>query len=501
MKKYPIYGRQRLPAVFTLFVVFAALVMSVTACSDNVEEGLEPIDDSKITISVREFGSESNLLLEMGWTGADTVLNVICNTRWTVDVDDCKGLWCQVVSKDTRYDKDNHNGSFVIRVEPNRTDSTRECMVKVYTIDKRGNPTGRSVNITLAQKGQHITVTPAEGIELPYSGTSQSAGDTAPTVTVTANQPWEVSCSQEWLKVIPGSMMDGNTFIPPDGSETDVSVSFRLSAEVNPGTSARTAEIIISSPYNVFSPRRLSVMQSGSPETFFVTPGAVTVIPSAGRTVEFKVYSPKDNWSAVVSSGSDWIKLVQNSHNASTEAVTVNAEVSVNNTSLPREGTVIFTAGDRSMPVVITQAGNSLIPVVSAAWIAGGPTSTGVQLHAYYRCPAQSFTVRTCGAVCQAVSYANEGRTFSGELTGGDEITVSMTGLIPGTVYEARPYIEYIGPDATDPIRVYGTPARFTTLGERPGTKPGEGDNTPPVIDDQSGEKPGSGDNNPPIVE
>ena len=76
-----------------------------------------------------------------------------------------------------------------------------------------------------------------------------------------------------------------------------------------------------------------------------------------------------------------------------------------------------------------------------------------------------------------------------------------MTGLIPGTVYEARPYIEYIGPDATDPIRVYGTPARFTTLGERPGTKPGEGDNTPPVIDDQSGEKPGSGDNNPPIVE
>ncbi|MDE5878201.1 MAG: BACON domain-containing protein [Muribaculaceae bacterium] len=501
MKKYLIYGRRRLPVVFALLAVFTALVVSVTACSDNVEEGLEPIDDSKITLSVREFGSESNLLLEMGWTEADTVLNVICNTRWTVDVEDCKGLWCQVVSKDTRYDKDNHNGSFVIGVEPNRTDSTRECIVKVYTIDKRGNPTGRSVNITLAQRGQHITVIPAEGIELPYSGTSQSAGDTAPTVTVTANQPWEVSCSQEWLKVIPGSLMEGNTFTPPDGPETDVPVSFRLSAEVNPGTSARTAEVIISSPYNVFSPLRLSVMQSGSPEIFFVTPDAVTVIPYFGRTVEFKVYSPKDNWTTTVSSGSDWIKLESSSHNASTEAITIKAEVSVNSTSSPREGTVIFTAGDRSIPVIITQAGNSLIPVVSAAWIAGGLTSTGAQLHAYYRCPASSFAVRACGAVCQAVSYANEEMTFSGELISDDEITVSMTDLTPGTIYEARPYIEYTDPDVANSIRVYGTPVRFTTLGERPGIKPGEGDNNPPEIDDQSGEKPGYGDNNPPIVE
>lgn len=501
MKKYLIYGRRRLPVVFALFAVFTALVVSVTACSDNVEEGLEPIDDSKITLSVREFGSESNLLLEMGWSEADTVLNVISNTRWTVDIDDYNGLWCQVVSKDTQYGKDNHNGNFVIGIEPNRTDSTRECIIKVYTIDKRGNPTGCSVNITLAQKGQHITVTPAEGIELPYSGTSQSTGDKAPTVTVTANQPWEVSCSQEWLKVIPGNLMEGNTFTPPDGSETDVPVSFRLNAKANPSTSARIAEIIISSPYNVFSPRRLSVIQSGSPETFFVTPSVISVIPSAGRTIEFKVYSPKDNWSAVVSSGSDWINLTQDLHNASTEAVTVNAEVWVNNTSLPREGTVIFTAGDRSISVIITQAGNSLIPVVSAAWIAGGLTSTDALLHAYYRCPPSSFTVRACGAVCQTVSYANEEGTFSGELTGGDEITVSMTGLTLGTVYEARPYIEYIGPDTTDPIRVYGTPVRFTTLGEQPGTKPGEGDNTPPVIDDQSGEKPGSGDNNPPIVE
>ncbi len=485
-KYFSIYHLWRFLFSYTIFVTFTTLCI---ACSDNIEKGLQAKDESEIEISI--WGGDKRLegLLQVGPAKIDTVLNIKCNARWTVEVINCE--WCQLSDDNIQNDEHVNDGSFTLNIDPNPTNSIRECTVMIYVVDKNGTHTDQIVEFQLEQDISNISVAPIGGINLPYSGTIQSENDEL--VTVTANQSWVVNCTQAWLNIIPGIGMENNTFTMSYGEDIK-SISFSLRAEANPSQSARTAEVIISSPDNVFTSRRLSVIQSGAPQ-FFVTPANVPIIPYTGKTLELQVYSPKEDWTAEVT---DWIKIDPAKAKAASKPITVKVTIPINNAESSRNGTIDFIFGEKSnIAVSFTQAGNSLTPVVSTAWIADGWTSTQAQLHAYYQCLGLVSSVEACGAEWYPVDNKSNKEETIGELIDGNEIKVSIEGLISDTQYEAIPYIEYRDSEVSELKRVYGGPTRFTTTRD----KPSADDNTPPVIDNQPGDEPGSGDNNPPIIE
>lgn len=474
----------------TLAVVFAAVagMTALSGCSDNEENGLYAASDSNISISVSASGL-SNGLLEIGSAQSTTVFTVTSTTRWTVDVTDCEGAWCQVVYGDGTGDSSAQIGDGVFRVEaaPNRSGSERECNITVYAIESDGTHIpGRSVLIHLNQDRQSIQVDYAGDVISPF-GTSQG---TEPSVTVTANQAWKASASHAWVKIVPGNGMDGDSFTPESGSAEQRSISFRISVEGNPGTSARYAEVSISSPTSAFTPIRLNITQEGSSDTFFVTPTNVPLISNQGDVVEFQVYSPRESWTVSAVSAGDWVVLDRTSGEASSESVTVRATISRNDGHSERQGGVIFTrAGGMGETIItINQNGDpsvpevpdpEYVPVVSTAWIVNGWTQTWAQLRAYYNSP--SIEINGCGAFVHPANDSSDAatRNIRGTLGDNNTIIVDLDELEPNTEYTAWGYVEYT---LNGEVKVT-TGGKTTFITPDKNGQPSSGDNNPPSVD------------------
>ncbi|MDE7161078.1 MAG: hypothetical protein K2O24_09620, partial [Muribaculaceae bacterium] len=440
-------------------------------CSDNVEPGLYPDSESHISLSVAAPGLE-NGLLAVGSAQSSTPFAVTSTTRWTVEITDCEGAWCQIVYGDTPADDTGHigDGTFTLDTSPNRGGDVRSCDVTVYAIESDGTHIpGRSVSFRVEQDRQSIRVDYAGDVISAYG----TVAGTQPLVTVTANQAWSVNVSHPWVSVIPGEGMTGDGFTPAPGSETETAVSFRLSIEANPGTSVRTAEVTLSSPSSAFTPIRLNVTQEGSTEIFFVTtPPDVESLPAAGTVVEFTVYSPREAWTVSAITAGDWVSLDRTSGEPSAEPVVIRATVASNPDTSSRQGGLRFSrGGDRGESFVSfsqdgregggtpepPSADNS--PRVSEAWIISGWTASWAQLRAYYLSPVIPIT--GCGAYVYPVGDRDNTMEFSGQLGDGGQIIVDLTGLQPETEYEAYGYVDYMVNGSR--VMTTGGATRFTT--------------------------------------
>lgn len=466
-------------------VVLLTFSAVATGCSDNDEQGLFAADGSNIGLSIEALGYH-NGLLDIGSAQSSSVFTVTSTTRWTVDVTDCDGAWCQIVYGEGNSDDAGHigDGTFMIEAAPNRGNSNRECNVTVYAIESDGTHIpGKSVDIHVVQDRQSIQVDYAGDVISP-AGTTPA---TMPLVTVKANQPWTVSSSHSWVTIVPGEGMDGDSYT---GSGEERTVSFRINVAANPGTSVRYAEVTISSPSSAFTPQRLNVTQEGSSDTFFITPTEVPSVTWTGGTIEFNVYSPRDSWSVQAISDGNWVILDRTSGESSSEAVTVQAKVETNNTSVPRQASVVFTrvsgTGERLETIVfINQNASSEAPdpddtpQVSQPWIGSGWTATYATIYAYFSSP--SMTITGAGVVYSNLDDpADQGR-ITGNIQSGNLITTEMLNLRPQTRYEVWSFIEYVNGGQVMGSRsssiVFTTPG----LNGEPGSGlPGEDDNTPP---------------------
>ncbi len=481
--------KRYITVIYRYLLCYVTFLFLSTSCSNNVEEGLYPDSESHISLSVSAPGLQ-NGLLSIGSAQSSTLFTVTSTTRWTVEVTDCEGAWCQIVYDDNSSSGMGHigNGFFNLEAVPNRTGNDRECNITVYAIDRYGNRiAGKSVLIHLLQERQSIHIDYTGEIISPYGTTEE----TEPTVTVTANQAWSVSASEPWITILPGDGMSGNGYAPDEGSSTEETISFKFSVERNPGTSTRTAELIVSSPSSAFTPLRLNVTQEGSSDTFFVTPTNVPVIPYTGSVVEFQVYSPQGSWETKTIISGDWLTLDQTSGNASTELVTLRVTVEENKEASSRQAGIVFTynEGKSETTVTLTQGGNlempdpNYDPTVSKPWIMNGNISTWAQLRAYYLSPV--YEIITCGAYIYPADKENEQEAFSGEFGENDMILVDLRNLQPNTEYTTWAYVEYYVDGKIK--RTESEKIRFTTPAgnDEPGSNhetPGANDNIPPSV-------------------
>lgn len=471
-----------------------AVAAMLTGCSENVADGLYADNDSNITLSVTASGL-SNGKLDIGSAQSSTVFTVTSTSRWKAEITDCEGSWCQVVYGDNTSAEETEpmgNGVFLVDASPNRSGSARDCILTVYGIEVDGTHIpGKAVEIHLTQDRQSIEVNYSGDVISAY-GTNQGA---EPLVTVTANQGWKVVSSQAWVKIIPGAGMDGDSYTPAPGAAEDTQVSFRISVEANPGTSTRYAEVTIESTSNAFTPVRLNITQTGSTETFLVTPANVPAVNHAGGTVEFQVLSPREAWTAVAVSAGDWVTLDRTSNEASSDIVTVRAVISANQQNADRQAAVIFTreGGMGETIITINQNGDpsapevtdpEFTPSVSDAWLISGWTQTHAIVRAYYNSP--SIELEKCGAcVCPVVDGVDgEVRNYAGRFSEDSSISVTLDDLQPNTTYKVWCYVEYtldgVGRGASGGILTFTTPDNHGQPDTDPGTTPGIGDNEPP---------------------
>ncbi len=469
----------------TFLGVLAFLIIPAvsTGCSENIEDGLYAADDSNIGISIEAQGFH-NGLLEIGSAQSSTIFTVTSTTRWTVEITDCEGSWCQIIYGEGASDGSGRigDGTFTVEAAPNRSGNARECNVTVYAIEIDGTHIpGKSVEIHLEQDRQSIQVDYAGDVISSY-GTSAGS---MPNVTVTANQAWTASSSHTWVKIVPGDGMTGDSYQPEDGSTVEKSISFRISVDGNPGTSVRNAEVTISSPTSAFTPIRLTVTQEGSTDTFFVTPTEVSQIPFTGGVVEFQVYSPRESWT-VSTVGGNWVALDRTSGEASSEAVTVKATIAPNDGSSIRQAGVVFKrAGEMGETIItLTQGGSTAapdpegFPSVSAPWLGSGWSSTYVRVFAYVSDPV--IPVSGCGVFIEPVNNPDAVRVIPGELLDNNMMFVGIDNLSPNTEYKVWPYVEFIYEGST--MVGAGEEIYFTTpdINGGPAVTPGAGDNNPP---------------------
>lgn len=467
----------------------------ITGCSDNVEQGLYPDSGSHISLSAAPASAEvasgfHNGQLDLGSARSETEFKVTSTTRWIVEITNCEGAWCQITYGDNTTDASGQigDGTFVIDAAPNHSLEYRTCDVTVRAVDAEGTPlAGVSQDIHLRQDPQSIDIASTISVISPYGTTSASE----PTVTVKANQAWTVSTTHPWVTIVPGTGMDGDSFTPAVGSVAEQTVSFRISVAPNPGTAARTAEVIVSSPSSAFTPQRLNVTQEGSTETFIVTPTVVPVVSHMGTVLEFQVYSPRDSWSVFAVADGGWI-TVEPTGGAATEApVTVRASVSANSNGTARDASLVFSHGEGAdavqLPVAIAQSGNpeapdpDHTPVVSAPWLEGGWTASHARIYAYFRSPIVDLA--GCGVYLTSASGT---LTFEGSFYGNELMAVDISGLQSATTYEAVAFVRYYM-DGTLRESV-GSSIYFTIPGQsgEPGKDPvvpNPGDNTPPSPD------------------
>ncbi len=463
------------------------LSAAITGCSENDENGLYAADNSNIDISIEAMGFH-NGLLDIGSAQSSTVFTVTSTTRWTVEVSNCEGSWCQIVYGEGNSDSAGHigDGIFTIEAAPNRSGNNRECNVTVYAIDSNGaHIPGKSVEINVEQDRQSIQVDYA-GDEISYLGTNNGS---LPTVTVKANQAWIASSSHSWVKIVPGPAMEGDRYEPPTGSAEERSVSFEIRVEANPGTSVRYAEVTISSPTSAFVPIRLNVTQAASTETFFIIPTEVPQVSWTGDVIEFSVYSPRDSWTVEAVSAGEWVRLDRTSGEASSEPVTIQARVEANNTSVSRSARIILTRGGNMGTTVvdINQNANPESPVpdeaprVSKPWVGSGWTATYANIYAYFSSPA--ITIERAGVAYQNVDDPDDYKNVLGTIGADNLISVELTGLRPNTHYRVWAFVEY--QENGTWMGSSGDTMIFTTPGldGEPGSGiPGQDDNNPPAV-------------------
>lgn len=262
MNTYKIYQPLRRIGFWALAVAAAG----VASCSGNTDEGLYPADgvERKIVLVDAAGGQAIGSLLELPSANAYTEIEVEGNVLWEAEILNCEGSWCSIESPTGAGD-----GKFTLMVADNGSDTSRECMLNVFARDRFGNRLPyESTQIRIMQDSRNISLSRTQV-------TVDAIGDRNVAITVTANQPWTLSCNL-WDTVQDGfiSISDPGPMARIEGSSDwscTGSATFTFNIAANPTFDPRSATLWISSPTSAFVAIPVRITQDGLPENGSVT--------------------------------------------------------------------------------------------------------------------------------------------------------------------------------------------------------------------------------------
>ncbi|MDE6300740.1 MAG: hypothetical protein K2M19_03390 [Muribaculaceae bacterium] len=346
-------------------LLVAALTLSaVTGCSDNVDQSLEPIEMTRTLALKVESEMFSNGKLSVGAASSTTDVLVESNTRWTVEVVDCEGSWCEVSPATGAAD-----GSFSISVRENLSEQ-RNCYVRVYKSNAKGEKelTG-SQEILVTQTMSTIRLSPSS-VE-PFA----AKGAQPQVFTITSNVSWNLAVTYqsavEFVEITPisGTMeADGNGFKGSGDARFSVSLQDNMTA------ADRTAFLNLTAETGSYT---VEITQRKSDYIFDVSPTEPQVLPAGGGQIDFGILSLSD-WT--ITTVAEWITISPSSGKGGNDVSKVTATVAPNNSLYERSAEIRFNPTQQNYQghtVTVTQRGFDLTFSVSPAGTLGEVSAAG----------------------------------------------------------------------------------------------------------------------------
>lgn len=273
-------------------------------------------DEVCIPVTVNQAAGEATItistnLLEFGYDGGESQITVKSNSEWTAE---CSADWCYVTPS-----SETGECTVTVKVSGNTEKEARSATV----VFKAGE---NSKTLTISQK-------PFEAVfDLsPKSHTVDAAGGTV-TVTVTSNIGYSFSFSADWIH---------EEGIAADNDKAHI---FRI--DENKSTQSRTGAIIFCNDEQVCVP--VEITQAGASASISVSPSNLN-FTSQGGTESINITSNAD-W--VVSQTPQWCTVSLASGSGDT---TADVSVTENGNTYPREGKIVFTAGEATAEVAVKQ--------------------------------------------------------------------------------------------------------------------------------------------------
>lgn len=331
------------------------LTLGATACSDNTNDTLEPLETQR-TLGVTCDNKEiPNHTLDLGAAPSNTLIEVKSNTRWTVEITDCLGGWCDVDIINAKGD-----GSFTIKVLDNMK-AERSCYVTIYKTDAAGNKeVDGSYQLKVEQAVSDVRLSPSSLEPFAASSIPRQIFQIVSNVEWTLDVTKENETDANFISITPisGMASDGNGIYSGDGE-----ASFYLDVADNRTARDRKAFLNLHSAVSEFY---VEINQNASEYTFDVTPSENQIAKAEGDEIIFGVQSLSD-WS--ISTSVDWITFSQTTGVSSASPIAVVAHIAPNEYGRDRDAVINFTPAAQNykgQQVLVKQNGFDLAFAVTS---------------------------------------------------------------------------------------------------------------------------------------
>lgn len=308
-------------------IIASALLMAVTAsCSDNFNNTLEPVETAT-TLSAQIDGKDLNKLsFDAG--PKDTTINVLSNTRWTVEVSEYG--WCSLNTANGRG-----NQSIRLSVLEDMTEP-RNCTLTLYKLDAENKKIEEGKwTIAISQVASDVKLSPS-GIE-PFGAQPLKGQD----FQITANAAWTLSVNYEredvkFITILPDTGMTDMG----DGTYSGTSdAKFSITLQNNGTAAVRRATLELKSNAGSYS---VEIIQQKSENPFDVSPNSTRYVEALGGDLDFSILS-ESGWT-ITTADESWISFSETSRDVgSASRVDVKAYVAPNSEGRQRRGVIHFT--------------------------------------------------------------------------------------------------------------------------------------------------------------
>lgn len=338
----------------------------VNGCSDNTDPNLEPIEMTRTLALSVESENYSNGKLTVGAISSSTEVSVQSNTRWSVEVTDCEGSWCEVSPATGAAD-----GTFSINVRENLS-GVRNCYVRVYKTDKAGEKEiSGSQEILVTQNMNSVRLSPTSIEPFQAKSPRTASFDITANVAWTLNVTYEGGNTAEFVTITTGS----GSF-EPDGTgyKGTGNASFTISLQDNLTAAERTAYLHLNSDLSDYS---VEIRQLKPDFVFDVSPTEAQTIPAAGGQIEFGILSLSD-WT--VTTSADWISFSTTGGQGGNSRVITTATIQPANSRYERTAEIRFNPTQQNyqgQTVTVTQRGFDMTFTVSPSGTLGEVPNEG----------------------------------------------------------------------------------------------------------------------------
>lgn len=309
------------------------------------------------------------------------------------------------------------NGSLPVTIAPNLTAVPRIGKIEVQAIGA-GDSSPQTITISQAKNSPVLDVTPTEDLAIPCAGGSR---------TFTIMNKGEGVMA--WNVVV----TSGAGFITPGTTSGVGSGALTVTVAANPTSTPRTGTIEVRAPDGGASTPKVITLSQAKITPVLELGLTEDTVSSSGGTRTYSISNVGEcamPWSAVVTSGANFLSLANSSGNGNGS---LSVTIGQNLDSAPRIGTIEVTAPDAgiSSPKTITITQNNSRPVLDVR-----------PLNDYVPCAggARSYTITNRGEGAMpwnAVVTEGAGFLTLGANSGNGSGTLSVT-VAPNLTSEAR---------------------------------------------------------------